>query len=156
MSSTIAINNLGSGPFSHPEFPGGIAAGATESRVLKQVNADDYSNNYATLAEMGIEITVDGTLAAGSEAFTSADTIADTTHIVRLDSTAGIMTMVLPVAATVGAGHTMYIILDVDGGDVTIDGDSAETVDGNANVVMTAAGETLNIVSDGVSNWALL
>lgn len=156
MSSTISITNLGASPFSHPEFPGGVAAGATEARTLKQVNADDYSGSYADLSGMGIEISVDGTLAAGSEAFTATDTIADTTHIVRADSTGGIMTLTLPVAATVGAGWRIYINFDVDGGDLTIDGDSAETIDGGATEVLTDAGDTLNIESNGVDGWTSL
>lgn len=153
MTTTVSVTNYGTGPFSHPQFVGGVASLATKTVTLKQVNADDYSPDYGSAAKMGVLITEDGTAVAGNEDVTSAGTIADTSQMVTLDSTSGIMTVVLPEVANVGEGFQMTVVFVTDGGDVTLDGDGAETVLGGANHVFTTAGEILRLIVVG-TDWA--
>jgi hypothetical protein len=42
--------------------------------------------------------------------------------------------------ASVPLNTIIHIIFAVDGGDLTIDGNGAETIDGGANIVLTAVG----------------
>jgi len=142
----------------HPEIPIGVAAftggsPGTASRVFKQVNADDYSFRYNYLAGQGVAVAEDGTYRPGREALLVGATAAATTHVVDYDTTAGIATLVLQPAATVGAGFKMWIHLRVDGGDLTVDGNAGELVLGSATQTLADAGDLLAIESDGVSAW---
>jgi hypothetical protein len=153
MSTTVSITNYSTGPYSHPQFVGGIASLATKALTLKQVNADDYAEDYPSAAKMGVLISVDGSTIVGNEDVTGAGTIADTSQMVTLDSTAGVMTVVMPAVGDVGEGFQMTLVFVTDGGDVTLDGDGAETVLGGANHVFTTAGEILRLKVVG-TDWA--
>lgn len=158
MATTIAFSNYGTKTVAHNGIMMGVSAFAsgspgTASRVYKQVNADDNNGNFDTLAASGVTITEDGTYRAGREAVTATGTVALTSHVVDVDTTAGVATLTLQPAATVGAGFKMWIHLRVDGGDLTVDGDAAELVLGAATQTLAAAGDLLLIESDGVSAW---
>lgn len=158
MSTTVAFTNYSTKVMAHPQISGGVPAFAaltagTASRVYKQVNADDVDFRFDDLASQGVIVSEDGTDRAGLETLTAGATLAATTHVVDNDTTAGIATIVLQPAATVGAGFKMWIFLSVDGGDLTIDGDGTELVLGTLTQVLADAGDLLEIESNGVDAW---
>jgi hypothetical protein len=161
MSVTVQLQNYTESELAHPEIPNvpPFASGApgSKSRLLKQVNADDYSGRYDALAGMGVRVLEGGTARPGSAVHTAAGTIANTTHIALVDTDGPGFILVLPSAVTVGAGFKMWVFMRTDGGgNLTVDGSGAQTVMGAANQVLTAAGQMLALISDGVSNWEAL
>lgn len=156
MAVDVLIYNFGTSNFAHPQMP---SIGPGESYVidqLKQVNADDYSGSYDDLAAIGVAIAEDGTFRPGASLYIGTDTIADNLNTVVAFSSGANYTLTLPVAATVGQGHELYIGFSGTAATVTIDGAGAETIDGSADTTISSEGEVLRIVSDGVSNWDLL
>lgn len=160
MSTTVVFTNYSDKLWAHPGIGIGVPAfsGTTPgsvSKVYKQVNADDYDMRFDVLAALGLAVSEDGTDRPGVEVDVSgaAFTPALTSHIVVVDTDADGLTMTLQPAGDVGAGFKMWIFVRVDGGgDLTVEGDGAETVLGAANQVLADAGDLLAIVSDG-TNW---
>lgn len=79
-------------------------------------------------------------------------TISDNFILVDDDTVGGVVTVNLPAAATAGDGAELSIKKLGTTGNVTIDGDGAETIDGAATLVLTTQYECKTIVSDG-SDW---
>jgi len=161
MSTTVAYTNYSAHPFALQEmstldaFAGSTPGTAT--RVRKQVNADDYSSTYDTLAGRGLKIVEDGTARPGLEASTATATAAATTHIVEAVTGGVDHTLTLQKAATVGDGFRMYIFIATKGvGNLVVDADGAETIDGNLTATLSAAGALLAIESDGISAWTTI
>jgi hypothetical protein len=72
--------------------------------------------------------------------------------------TAGAVTITLPSAATVGSGHVINIKDsggNAGGANITVDGDGAETIDGNLTLVLVTNFEAVTVVSDG-TNWVVI
>jgi len=90
---------------------------------------------------------------AGAITTVTANTTASISHYTILsDATSGNITITLPAASTC-AGR-IYIVkkIDASGNSVTIDGDSAETIDGAATVSTTTQWVSFQIQSNG-ANW---
>jgi uncharacterized protein (TIGR02145 family) len=84
----------------------------------------------------------------------TAATTLNQTHNVVLCNT-GPYTVTLPAAAA-NTGKVYYIKnIDAEGDDITIDGNGAETIDGNLNYYLHASKQIVRIISDG-SNWHVL
>jgi len=87
---------------------------------------------------------------------TNADspyTILPTDKFIKLDTSAGAVTVILPPVADV-EDYTYYIKHVVGGSAGTIDGDGAETIDGAATLA-TAAGNG-NILKNDGTEWFIL
>ena len=69
-------------------------------------------------------------------------------------ATSGTFSVFLPPAADAGLGG-IYFIKNAGAGTVTVDGDSAETIDGAATAVLNTQYESVTIVSDA-SNWHII
>lgn len=84
------------------------------------------------------------TVAATGPVFTSDQTVL-------VDTTAGVVTLNLPPAASM-QGNRLTIKIIAGTNELIIDGDSAETIEGYVTFSLTTVGDTLTITSDG-SNW---
>lgn len=90
----------------------------------------------------------------------SIDLISTTDTIQSTENTLAVCsgttyTVTLPSAATVGAGHRVTV-KRTSSGTITIDGDTADTIDGAANFALDVALMSVTLVSDGTSNWHLI
>ncbi len=84
----------------------------------------------------------------------TAATTLNSTHNVVLCNT-GAYTVTLPAAAS-NTGRTYYIKnIDAQGDDITIDGNSSETIDGSTTYILTSYLQNIKIISDG-SNWHVI
>jgi hypothetical protein len=130
----------------HPLF-GGMAATPTvsKSKVIKQVNADDYAARYSKLAKFGVHVTQNGVDAAGSAVVTATGNIGTVNQMIIVDMTAS-MTLTLPTLASVPAGWliTVYLRSRV-AGTLSVDGNGAETVMTVATPTSATVGYTLRI-----------
>lgn len=86
-----------------------------------------------------------------STAYTA--TVAD--EIVLADATVGAFTVTLPTAAS-AKGRILHIkATSIAGGNVTIDGNGAETIDGAATLVISTANRCVSLASDGTA-WYVI
>lgn len=81
--------------------------------------------------------------------------VGDNGKLILADAAAGAVTIALPAAATAGAGFKLTakktnMISSTQ--TVTLDGDSAETIDGETTYVLYLKNQSVTIVCDG-SNW---
>jgi len=86
------------------------------------------------------------------ESLSGVGTIGDFTDVVIASGTT--YTLTLPAAATYGAGRIMNI-KRTSSGNITIDGNASETIDGSLTYVLTVALSNLTLYCDG-SNWNIL
>jgi hypothetical protein len=86
---------------------------------------------------------------------TSTPYTADATQdeVILCDATAAAITVNLPAAATAGAGRR-YVVkrINTNSYTCTVDGNGAETIDGDTTKVLTSPYSAIPIVTDG-SNW---
>jgi hypothetical protein len=85
----------------------------------------------------------------GAYAATASD------HVVLCDASGGAFTVTLPAAS--GVAGIIYHVKKTDssGSAVTIDGNAAETIDGDLTIDLTLQYESVMIVCDG-SNWHII
>lgn len=79
---------------------------------------------------------------------TTTYTILATDYMI--DCTSGTFTVTLPPAATAGGGK-VFVIKNSGTGEITIEGDGSETIDGGLTAVMSTQWESLTVVSDGAN-----
>jgi hypothetical protein len=95
----------------------------------------------------------DDGLSFTTETITTTDTLDGTNHVVFADATSGAFTITLPPAAT-ETGRVYHIKkIDSSANAVTIDGDSAETIDDSTTVELASQYDSVTIVSDGTEWW---
>jgi len=153
MSTTVTVYNLRPSPVAHPEF-GPILPLTAQSKLLKQVNADDYSPRYPALANFGVAVSENGTLRPGITVVTDAVyVVLPTDSIVIVDLLATTRVVTLPTSGSIPAGKNLWVILrTTTGGDVTLTAGGGNTILGGASVTMTGAGAVQRIKIDG-TNW---
>lgn len=156
MAVTVELRNFTDKPFAHPQFTGSVGAfdggPTTKSVELKTVNADDYAVNYDELAGFGVLVLEDSTKRPGWEELTAAGTVADTTHLVEVDTDGTGFTVTLPDPSTVGSGWKIWVHLRTDGGgDLTVDS-TAGNVLGSASQTLADVNDRLIVESDG-TDW---
>lgn len=88
-----------------------------------------------------------------TETTTYTATIHD--EVILADATVGGFTITLPTAASAKGKVLLIKATSVAGGNVTIDGDGAETIDGAATLVISTTNRCVQIASTG-TNWQLL
>ena len=91
----------------------------------------------------------------GRTAITSSDTLDDTHYWIDIDASGGAVTLTLPAAATAAAGRYYLVKLNDATNACIIDGDGAETIDGEATISLTLADEAIMVICDG-SGWNVL
>ena len=83
-------------------------------------------------------------------------TILATDEMITVDSSSGGFTLTLPTAASAGSGKRFWIKkISSDTNGVTIDGNSAETIDGDLTQVLLTQYTAITIISDG-SNYLII
>lgn len=125
--------------------------GQTDGALLfVDASADMVGISTSTPTSM---LDIQGGMGLKTNTITAATTL-DNTHNVVLCNT-GPYTVTLPTAASV-AGKTYYIKnIDAQGDNITIDGNSTETIDGTQTIVLWKSQDAVRIVSDG-SNWHVI
>lgn len=79
-------------------------------------------------------------------------TVLDTDQFLRVNASGGAITIQLPTAASF-VNRSLYVVAkSVAGGNVTIDGDASETINGATTKVLSAAYSGCRLTSDG-SEW---
>lgn len=86
------------------------------------------------------------------ESISGAATIAGTTNYAICSGTT--YTVTLPSAAAVGSGWVLHIKKTASG-NITVDADGTETIDGAATALLRNALQTFSLVSDG-TNWSVV
>jgi hypothetical protein len=86
------------------------------------------------------------------ESLSGVGTIGDFTDVVIASGTT--YTLTLPAAATYGAGRIMNI-KRTSSGNITIDGNASETIDGSLTYVLSIALSSVTLYCDG-SNWNII
>jgi hypothetical protein len=137
----------------HPEF-GPIPALTAKSKVLKQVNADDYSARYPALAAFGISVSEDGVLRPGNVVVADAIyTVLPADSLVIVDLLAVTRVVTLPVSGSIPAGKNLWVVLrSSTGGQVTLTAGAGDTIYGGASVAMVGAGAVQRIKIVG-TDW---
>lgn len=88
-----------------------------------------------------------------TETTTYTATVQD--EVVLADATLGAFTITLPTAAAAKGKALTIKAISVAGGNVTIDGNGAETIDGSATLVLSTLNRSVVIASDGTA-WQIL
>lgn len=91
---------------------------------------------------------------------TAAYTVTIKDCLVLADTTAGAMTVTLPPFSkaydpVTKTGQRVKIMLETDGGDLTIDGDGSETIDGSATLTLDDAGDIAYLEASS-DDWKLV
>jgi len=72
------------------------------------------------------------------------------------DTSGGAITINLPALAGGNAGKEIRVKLKTAGNTLTLDGNSAETIDGSTTYTLTVQNQAVTLVSDGSSNWEVI
>ena len=72
------------------------------------------------------------------------------------DTSGGAITVNLPALSGVTAGTEIRFKLKTAGNNLTLDGNSAETIDGSATYVLNVQNQAVTCVSDGSGNWEII
>ena len=136
-----------------------------ESSAAKDFRIESDANTHmfyldGTNNEIGVNtstpastIDIQGSMGLKLTTITSATTL-DQTHNVVLCNT-GSYTVTLPAAAD-NTGKVYYLKnIDAEGDDITIDGNSSETIDGSTTYLLDPYKHAVRIISDG-SNWHVI
>jgi len=114
MAITTSITNLRANTYAHPQVAGGIAAGATKTFTLPDINSDDYSEDYPAGPAFGIAIISDGVAVPGTQVVTGVTTLT-TAQAVVVDASAP-FTITLEDAATAGDGFRLFVLIRTSAG----------------------------------------
>jgi len=139
MANTVVISNASAGPLAFLQFST-VASGATKTKTMFTVDLDPFVGALDRVAALGGYVTIDGVARAGSQLVTAVATLAAATRAVYADTTSGFYTLTMMALAAVPMYTIVSINFAVDGGDLTLDGDGAETIDGGATLVLTDVG----------------
>jgi hypothetical protein len=138
-----------------------VAAGGSDTIEGSATNLIDTSKGSKTYtSDGGVQWRVGGTNAVQTNAISTADTSISATLVTDLIfCTEGNITITLPPASSAGVGALVYI-KDRDGNatasNITVAGDSSDTIDLSATAIMDANFQSLTLVSDGATNWSVL
>jgi hypothetical protein len=72
------------------------------------------------------------------------------------DTSGGAITVNLPALSGVTAGTEIRFKLKTAGNNLTLDGNSAETIDGSATYILSVQNQSVTCVSDGSGNWEII
>lgn len=85
---------------------------------------------------------------------TASESVQPSDDILLVDTTGGSVTLTLPAAGTV-RGQWFVVKKLVAANTVTLDGASAETIDGAATLAFTTQYQAVTIYSDGTEWWTI-
>ena len=136
-----------------------------ESGAAKDFRIESDANTHqfyvdGTNNEIGVNtstptstLDINGSIGYKVTTITSAATLNQTHNVVLCNT--GSYTVTLPAAAD-NTGKVYYLKnIDAEGDDITIDGNSSETIDGSTTFVLDPYKHAVRIISDG-SNWHVI
>ena len=130
-----------------------LKIGTTAVEAGTALTIDASQNVGVGTSSPASTLDVQGSMGLKVSTITAATTL-NSTHNVVLCNT-GAYTVTLPAAAS-NTGRTYYLKnIDAEGDDITIDGNSSETIDGSATYILTAYLQNIKIICDG-SNWYII
>lgn len=139
MSNIVSIGNASGGSLAFLQFSS-IANGASKTKTMFTVDVDPFVGALDRISSLGGYVTIDGTPRTGCQSVTVAATLAAATRTARVDTTSGAYTLTLMTLASVPLNTIISIFLAVKVGNLLVDGNGAETIDGVANFTMSAVG----------------
>jgi len=151
MSNVVVISNASAGPLAFLQFSQ-LASGATKTKTMFTIDLDPFVGALDRVSALGGFVSIDGVARTGSQLVTVAAALATTTRAARVDTTSGAYILTMMALASVPLNTIVSINLAVFVGNLTIDGNGAETINGFANIVMTAAG-VKRLKQTGATNW---
>lgn len=95
-----------------------------------------------------------GVYATSTASATGDITLTGSPTFIAVDTTAGSVTLTLPLAAS-APGHRVEVKKTVAANTLTLEGNGAETIDGAANKSWTTALQSYAVVSDGTQWWVV-
>jgi hypothetical protein len=117
------------------------------------ITIDASQNVGVGTASPASTLDIQGSLGLKVATITAATTLAQTHNVVLCNT--GPYTVTLPAAAS-NTGKVYYIKnIDAEGDDITLDGNSSETIDGDLTFKLDPYKHAVRIVSDG-TNWYVL
>ena len=127
--------------------------------------SDDHATDFCEMSytrdvniNSGASLVIGGSVIAAPVTVTTTPValLTDTHYIVLVDddTVGGAATLTLPAAAS-NTGTVLYIKKLGTTGSVTVDGNSAETIDGAATQVLSTQYEVIQIVCDGTEWWII-
>lgn len=100
------------------------------------------------------QVSVGGTVITGLITVTGNHVVGPSDRVILVDATLGDITISLPSATTVRALDVKKI--DSSAHFVTLDADGADVIEGEPTLDLLYEGESVPIVSNGVSSWEIL
>lgn len=89
------------------------------------------------------------------ETVTANRTVTTADHLLIVDATAGAITITLPAASTMAGRVVRVKAKSVSGGNITIDANAAETIDGAATLVLSTLYAKTALFCDGSTWWTI-
>jgi hypothetical protein len=123
-----------------------------DNGTMKQVALSDVKTYIGAGGGGGASAPTVITDSSASDTTISTTSGIEEIHLISNGSTA--VTITLPAAATAGAGYK-YNVKRLGTANVTIDGNSSETIDGSATFVLSSQYSAITLASDG-SNWFVI
>ncbi len=146
-NTVIRIPYFGSENLPKASLPGGLIYLA-DGGVVAPIFSD--GTNWRRIADNSI-VTTDLVKSVSSSPYT----MAASEFILAVDASGGSRLINLPAAATALPRPYYIKKIDTSGNAMTVDGDGAETIDGEPTIVMDTPYATLMIFSD-YTNWYIL
>ncbi len=150
MPETITITNYSDKDFAHPQFTA-IRPGETKSRRVRSVDLDRYDDDFSHFAAAGVVVSFDNIVPKGVVEANGAHTATADDRLVILTASG---TVTLPKLADVPQGHRITVAYKDGQGASTVDADGSETIDGQPNLTIPAAGQSVRLRKDSETNWA--
>lgn len=131
---------------------------AEEFKALREImvtTPENHDPSYVTLLAAGNPVSIPPSGRIFVTTTVTANTTLNRTHeVVLCNATSGAITITLPPAATDTRGYFIKKI-DSSANAVTIDGDGAETIEGETTLVVSLQYDCPQLVSDGTEWWVI-
>ena len=127
------------------------------SDIATQVEAEGGTNNTQIMTPLRVFQSIDLKLPQSQSTKTGTYTALSTDNIIYCDTSGGAFEIDLPAASAVP--NKRYVIQYTDSGfanALTLDPNLTDTINGAATITLNTERETVELVSDGVSNWVVL
>jgi len=147
---------IGSGSSSSNGFAGGVNAVANQLNSVQLGSGTNGTDSTIQFLSSGSVTAAEfGQLASNVTTITATTYTALVTDGAILANNAAGVTITLPAAASVPSNYRLSIKNIGSSGEITINGDGAETIDGELSIILTTQYESVTLVTDG-SNWFIL
>lgn len=119
-----------------------------------------YDDSASALRKMTKANFVSGLSGGGGGGFTysaiTSTTTAQASYHYSVDTSGGAVTLNLPARSGITAGTEIRVKLTAAGNDLTIDGNSTETIDGSETLVLNVANQSVTLVAGSATNWEII